>query len=358
MARIASACGRLATARCRHGRPFRAPAPHDQRRRADRRRHPAAAGRDRPWPTAASSSSTSSASSAATRSRRCGRRWRPARCRSPVRAAGARLPCRFMLVAAANPCPCGRGEDDPECSCAPVADPALPGAAQRRARRSHRHPRRGAPAERRRRSAVRPGEPSAAVRERVGGGARAPGAAARPGSLQRRDDARPRRASARSAPRPARCWPSSTRASGSAGAPTTGRCGWRGRSPTSPGPRRSAPSRWRRPCNCGGGTVAEPRACPDCLRRSWLLAALGPYVEKIADRRGRLALAGTAAARQRGPGRRRGAEGRDADAGAGRGAAGAAPRRRSWRRPSAGRAVATAISIRRACATPPMRPGR
>jgi DNA processing protein len=26
----------------------------------------------------------------------------------------------------------------------------------------------------------------------------------------------------------------------------------------------------------------EPRACPDCLRRSWLLAALGPYVEKIA----------------------------------------------------------------------------
>lgn len=30
-----------------------------------------------------------------------------------------RLPCRFMLVAAANPCPCGRGEADPECECAP-----------------------------------------------------------------------------------------------------------------------------------------------------------------------------------------------------------------------------------------------
>ncbi|HEX3172729.1 MAG TPA: YifB family Mg chelatase-like AAA ATPase [Solirubrobacterales bacterium] len=30
-----------------------------------------------------------------------------------------RLPCRFILVAAANPCPCGRGEHDPECSCAP-----------------------------------------------------------------------------------------------------------------------------------------------------------------------------------------------------------------------------------------------
>jgi magnesium chelatase family protein len=37
--------------------------------------------------------------------------------------AGSRrsLPCRFMLVAAANPCPCGRGEADPDCSCAPVA---------------------------------------------------------------------------------------------------------------------------------------------------------------------------------------------------------------------------------------------
>jgi magnesium chelatase family protein len=32
-----------------------------------------------------------------------------------------RLPCRFMLVAASNPCPCGRGDADPECSCAPLA---------------------------------------------------------------------------------------------------------------------------------------------------------------------------------------------------------------------------------------------
>jgi magnesium chelatase family protein len=31
------------------------------------------------------------------------------------------LPCRFMLVAASNPCPCGRGEADPDCICAPVA---------------------------------------------------------------------------------------------------------------------------------------------------------------------------------------------------------------------------------------------
>jgi magnesium chelatase family protein len=40
---------------------------------------------------------------------------------SIVRVGGRRcLPCRFMLVAAANPCPCGRGEADPDCSCAPV----------------------------------------------------------------------------------------------------------------------------------------------------------------------------------------------------------------------------------------------
>lgn len=31
------------------------------------------------------------------------------------------LPCRFMLVAAANPCPCGRGEADPDCTCTPLA---------------------------------------------------------------------------------------------------------------------------------------------------------------------------------------------------------------------------------------------
>src|SRR5436305_2660178 len=62
----------------------------------------------------------------------------------------------------------------------------------------------------------------------------------------------------------------------------TGRSVWRRRSPTSKGSRRSARSRWRKRCRCGGGTMAEPTACLDCLRRSWLLAALGPYIEKIA----------------------------------------------------------------------------
>jgi magnesium chelatase family protein len=40
---------------------------------------------------------------------------------SVVRTGSARrLPCRFMLVAAANPCPCGRGEADPDCTCPPL----------------------------------------------------------------------------------------------------------------------------------------------------------------------------------------------------------------------------------------------
>jgi magnesium chelatase family protein len=82
--------------------------------------------------------------------------------------AGARrrLPCRFMLVAAANPCPCGRGEADPACSCTPLAV------------RSYQARLSGALADRidvlvaiRQPSAEEiggpPGEPSAAVRERV-----------------------------------------------------------------------------------------------------------------------------------------------------------------------------------------------
>src|SRR3954470_8876109 len=81
---------------------------------------------------------------------------------------------------------------------------------------------------------------------------------------------------------PLPCLPTSTRASASAAAPMTGRCAWRRRLPTLPGSRRSVRSRWPRRCRCGGGTMAEASACLECLRRSWLLAILGPYVEKIA----------------------------------------------------------------------------
>ncbi len=77
-----------------------------------------------------------------------------------------RLPCRFMLVAASNPCPCGRGEADPECTCAPLAVRRYQGRLS------------GALADRldilvaiRQPSAAEiggpPGEPSASVRERV-----------------------------------------------------------------------------------------------------------------------------------------------------------------------------------------------
>jgi magnesium chelatase family protein len=77
-----------------------------------------------------------------------------------------RLPCRFMLVAAANPCPCGRGDADPECSCAPLAvrryQARLSGALADRidVLAAIRQPR----AEE---LAGPPGEPSAIVRERV-----------------------------------------------------------------------------------------------------------------------------------------------------------------------------------------------
>ena len=86
---------------------------------------------------------------------------------SIVRAGAQRcLPCRFMLVAAANPCPCGRGETDPDCTCAPYDVQRYQGKLS------------GALADRidvlaavRQPSAAEiggaPGEPSAAVRERV-----------------------------------------------------------------------------------------------------------------------------------------------------------------------------------------------
>ena len=94
------------------------------------------------------------------------------------------LPCRFMLVAASNPCPCGNGPESGECDCHPGAvarymaklsgaladriditltvDP--PPAEELRPKRS---------------------EGSAAVRERVIAARRAPGGATRPGSRQR-----------------------------------------------------------------------------------------------------------------------------------------------------------------------------
>ncbi len=80
--------------------------------------------------------------------------------------ASSRLPCRFMLIAAANPCPCGRGEADPDCTCAPLDvrryQGRLSGALADRIDilTAIRQP--GAEE-----IAGAPGEPSAAIRERV-----------------------------------------------------------------------------------------------------------------------------------------------------------------------------------------------
>ena len=213
----------------------------------------------RRWPTAASSSSTSSASSAATRWRRCGRRWRRGEVVDRAGGRPATLPCRFMLVAAANPCPCGRGETDPECSCAAARRAALPGQAERRPGRPHRHPRRRRASPARRRSAARPGRP-----RRRCASASAPPASGRKRRLG------PGRCNAEMTPAEVRectlddgaaaLLAEPTRAGGSAAAPTTGCCGWRGRSPTSPAARRSSASRWRRRCSCGrSATMPEPQ---------------------------------------------------------------------------------------------------
>ena len=233
VARIASACGRLERVGVPGGRPFRAPHHTISAGGPGRRRQPAAARARRRWPTAASSSSTSSASSAATRWRRCGRRWRRAGSRSRAPAPGGSLPCRFMLVAAANPCPCGRGEADPDCSCAPLAVQRYQGRLS------------GALADRidilaavRQPSAAEiggaPGEPSAAVRERVVAARERQERRLGPGRCNAEMTPAEARDCALEPRAPPRCSPSPTRASGSAAAPTTGSCGWRRRSPTSP----------------------------------------------------------------------------------------------------------------------------
>ena len=171
------------------GRPFRCPAPHGQPGRTGRRRQPARARGRRRLPTAACSSSTSSASFAATPSRHCGRRletgW------VSIARAGVLAPPALSLHAGRRgqslPLRARRGRSRVHLSAARRA--SLPGPAQRRARRSHRHPRRDPSAERR-------GD-RRAVRGALGRRARASGsplASARKRrlgrrSLQRRDDA-------------------------------------------------------------------------------------------------------------------------------------------------------------------------
>jgi magnesium chelatase family protein len=165
VARIASACGRLGEARA-GGRPFRAP--HHTASPAS-----LVGGGNPPSPGEA----TLAHRGILFLDELCEfRRDTLEALRAPLETgwvsiarAGAwrRLPCRFMLVAAANPCPCGRGDTDPECGCTPLAvqryQARLSGALADRidvlaAIRQPSAEEIGGP----------PGEPSAAVRERVG----------------------------------------------------------------------------------------------------------------------------------------------------------------------------------------------
>ena len=79
---------------------------------------------------------------------------------------GIELPCRFMLVAAANPCPCGRGADSRACTCTPprvrTYQAKLSGALADRIDITIRIGQPGAEA-----MGAGPGEGSADVRERV-----------------------------------------------------------------------------------------------------------------------------------------------------------------------------------------------
>ena len=302
VARIASACGRLAVGPG-GGRPFRAPHHTISPAGPGRRRQPAGAGRGdpgpsrRPLPRRALRVPPRRARGAAGAARDA------AGSRSPAPGSWQRLPCRFMLVAAANPCPCGRGEADPECSCAPLADPALPGrgSAAPSPTGSTSSSRSASPAPRR--SAARRGSP----RRRCGNGSTRPASGRRSASAQGRCNAEMTPAEARECGlerrRRRRCSPRPTRGGGSAAAPTTGSCGWRGRSPTSPGRERDrARADGPGAATAAGGTASErrPGACADLPAA--VAAARRPRAlhREGRDRRPGLALAGTAAARQRG----------------------------------------------------------
>ncbi len=187
---------------------------------------------------------------------------------------------------------------------------------------------------------------------------RAPGHAARARPLQRRDDAgrgarvRARRGRRRAARRVLL-------------APPAQRSRPRPRAAAGADGRRPRRQRGDRPRADGAGPAAAAEGLGNeraerlsgCLRRARLLALLAPYIEKIATGAPGLALARTAAPLQRGSRRRGGAEDRGAGPRPGRGGAGEPSRRRL----AAARCWACCrhdAAIRRACATPPTRPGR
>ena len=210
---------------------------------------------------------------------------------------------------------------------------ALPGQAQRRAGRPDRHPRRGARSRAPRRSAAAPGEPSAAVRERV--------CAAR-----ERQEARlgPGRCNAEMTPAEARECALEPGRRGAARrallAPAAQRPRPRSRAAAGADVADLAGARADRRGGDGAGAAAAEEgpclsrgACVECLRRSWLLALLGPYIEKIGDRLGRVgARRNCCGSATRTWSRWSAPNVAGAAARAGRGARRALVRRASWRR--------------------------
>ena len=135
--RVASACGRPVEPALAGRRPVPRPAPHDLGRRAGRRRHPAAGRRGdaraprRPLPRRAAGVRRGALE--ALRQPLEDGRVRISRARYAIE-----LPCRFQLVAAANPCPCGRGRALGRVHLRPGRGARLRVEAHRRARRPHR----------------------------------------------------------------------------------------------------------------------------------------------------------------------------------------------------------------------------
>ena len=111
-------------------RAARSAVPHHttQRRRAGRRRLHPAAGRGQPRPQRRAVPGRAARVPAQRRSRRCASRSRSARSRIARVRGTLRLPARFQLVAAMNPCPCGPAAATAACPCTPRAVRTLPGA--------------------------------------------------------------------------------------------------------------------------------------------------------------------------------------------------------------------------------------
>ncbi len=144
--------------------------------------------------------------------------------------------------------------------------------------------------------------------------------------------------------------------------PRPGRCGWRRRSPTSPAPTTIEQEQMAQALQLRrrDRRSSPPAACPECLRRAWLLALLGSLHREDRHRGGRVALAGTAAALQRGPGRR--GRPRRSQRQSARGGSRRSPSGTSRRRLVAAGCWACCrhddLLPGRRCATPPTRPGR